>query len=307
MSTHQGRAPATAHLLRTLLAEHQPYRRQWRRHVQRAAGSAVHQRAVAMVLAEYLWDCGEVEESDSQLPRRLKDPVARALSGRALSRRTLEWFIEAFEISEAHQRQLWDRLREDQELPPGAAPDLPADHGPVPSSHFRTRALDDRHVIGPDGLPREHLTVQVIEALEPLSRYTYRFDTNAASIEVLRGGLAGQVYDDPAPGVFAVDIHFPYELSPGETTTLEYRTIFRYQSPPPPEIRRGIGVPVPSVALEVEFHPDRLPARVWWAAWESVDGGPVSREPATLRADHSVHRFATGLEHTLIGFTWEWP
>lgn len=304
MSTSSGRPNALGAglLLRTLLAEYEPYRRQWRRHVLRGSAPAVHQGAVAMVIAEYLWDIGEVEEADERLPRRLKDPVGRALSGRVLSRRTLEWFIQAFEFTEAHQAQLWEQMRADREDP---GPPVSEGYRPLPTSHYTTRALNEQHLVGRDGIPLRHLTVQVIEAIEPISYYTYRFDTSAASIEVARGGRAGRVHPLDG-GLFAVDIHFPRELGPGESTTLEYHTVFRYETPPPTVFRRGVSRKVDSVALEVQFHPDRIPARVEFARWEDLDADPVQVDPVQLRPDNAAHRFLTDVEDTVVGFAWHW-
>lgn len=304
MSTSAERpsAPGTGLLLRTLLAEYEPYRRQWRRHVLRGGNEAVHRGAVAMVIAEYLWDNGEADEADERLPRRLKDPVGRALTGRVISRRTLEWFIQAFGFTESHQTQLWEQMRADREEP---SPLHTKAYRPLPTSHYITRALNEHHVIGRDGLPLRHTTIQVIEAIESISYYTYQFDTSAASIEVARGGRAGRVHP-LGDGLFAVDIHFARELTPGESTTLEYHTVFRYDDAPPTVFRRGISRRVGLVALEVQFHPDRLPAEVGYARWEGLEDDPVSVEPVVLRPDHSVHRALTDVEATVVGFTWRW-
>lgn len=295
-------APGTGLLLRTLLADYEPYRRQWRRHVLRGGAVPIHQGAVAMVIAEYLWDTGEADEGDERLPRRLKDPVGRALSGRVLSRRTLEWFILAFEFTEAHQAHLWDQMRADREEP---GPPVATAYRPLPTSHYVTRALNEYHLIGRDGIPLRHVTTQVIEAVEPISYHTYRFDTSAASIEVMRGGRAGRMHQLDV-GLFAVDIHFPRELAPGESTTLEYQTVFRYDDPPPTVFRRGISRRVGSLALEVQFHQDRLPASVEFGRWQELDASPVETEPVVLRPDHAAHTFLTDVEKTIVGFAWRW-
>lgn len=100
LSTSRGpdalRALASGQRIHTLLRDDPTYRRQWERHAVHHRGSAVHQGAVALVLAQHLWDTGQAPDSDRQLPRRLKDLVSRALSGRVLSARTLELFIDAF-------------------------------------------------------------------------------------------------------------------------------------------------------------------------------------------------------------------
>ncbi|MGC1208805.1 MAG: hypothetical protein WA880_12700 [Ornithinimicrobium sp.] len=70
-------------------------------------GHGIHQGALARVLAEYQWRIGEEPPSNTDLPRRLKDTVSRALSGKTLSRRALTLFISAFEIDDATAKELW--------------------------------------------------------------------------------------------------------------------------------------------------------------------------------------------------------
>jgi hypothetical protein len=81
---------STAARLVELLTGHVPYRRRWQEHpaAHRHRGPEIHQGVVCQVIAEYLWDNGEELEDDHELPRRLKDPVSRALSGKILSPRT---------------------------------------------------------------------------------------------------------------------------------------------------------------------------------------------------------------------------
>lgn len=114
-SPSQGRVSARAeltarqaHQLRTLLRHDPRLRRIWMRHVRRHRSQDIHQAAVAHVLAVYLWDIGEVSERDQQLPRRLKDCVARALTGRCLGPRVLQLFIDAFGMDDATVALLLD-------------------------------------------------------------------------------------------------------------------------------------------------------------------------------------------------------
>ena len=58
--------------------------------------------------------------------------------------------------------------------------------------------------------------------------------------------------------------------------------------------------------MRVEFHPDMLPAAVWWAVWDGVDGDLVDREPVPLGGQHEVHRFLRSVEKTVVGFRWSW-
>ena len=98
-------ARAASELLRQLLSEDPRYRKVWERHSVRS-GPQVSEAAVCRALASHLWDAGERPESDHTLPRRLRDLVSRALSGRVLTRRTVMWFVEAFAMRAADRDQL---------------------------------------------------------------------------------------------------------------------------------------------------------------------------------------------------------
>lgn len=96
----------TVDMLCSLLRDDLELRTRWSQYAP-DTGHGIHQGALARVLAEHLWRCGAEPVSDIDLPRRLKDTVSRALSGRTLSRRALTLFIEAFEMDEATAKQLW--------------------------------------------------------------------------------------------------------------------------------------------------------------------------------------------------------
>jgi hypothetical protein len=100
----------TVELLCRVLREDPHVRAQWQRHVS-SSGRGIHQAAIAMVLAEHQWATGEVSREHTQLPRRLKDTVSRALSGRTLSRRVLHLFIDAFAMDHDTATALWERWR----------------------------------------------------------------------------------------------------------------------------------------------------------------------------------------------------
>lgn len=115
MSPHHDPAvPLAVHeaeLLHQILLEDPRRRRVWRPHVRRqSAGAAtLHQAAVAQVLAHWLWEAGEVSETDTGLPRRLKDSVSRALRGRVrLPVLLKEALIGAFDLDEQTADALWD-------------------------------------------------------------------------------------------------------------------------------------------------------------------------------------------------------
>ena len=159
------------------------------------------------------------------LPRKLKDRVTRSLSGKALTPETLNWFIEAFSMLRADRERLWALLEDSEQIRviTGEVPIVSADLG---SPKHETSLLHEFHSIGPDGLSYGHRTVQVTRSLvDGLAGYPYRFDTNAVTVEVLRGGRVGPLYKI-ADTLYAVDILFTRPLQVGETASMEYRTTF---------------------------------------------------------------------------------
>lgn len=105
--------PRTAAVLTEILLGDLRCRRKWLRHTQRLGGRQPNQAGVAWVLALTLWDRGEIPESRRTLPRSLKDRVSRALSGRLVSAGTLALFVDAFELTEEQERQLYAAWSED--------------------------------------------------------------------------------------------------------------------------------------------------------------------------------------------------
>lgn len=67
----------------------------------RRTSEGINNAAVARVIAEYLWESGLRPDTDTELPRKLRDRVGRALSGTSLSVETLNWFIDAFQLEPA--------------------------------------------------------------------------------------------------------------------------------------------------------------------------------------------------------------
>ena len=302
---------ATSARLVELLTEYAPYRRRWQEHPKAQhlhPGGEIHQGAVCELIAEYLWDSGEVPEDDRDLPRRLKDIVSRALSGKVLAPRTLTNFINAFHISDLHAAELWalrsggDPARLSIVRPSSSLPERPGS-----ALSFQTISLHDLHVVGADGLPVQHRSVHVIRALDELDRYPYWFDTDAAVVEVLRGGIAGPMYRTPEPGVFGVDIILTRPLSAGETASLEYCTTLHYTTPPPREYRRATRRRVANVEIHVQFSQMLLPTRVCLATWDNLhDTHPATEHEVALEPDGSVHTYLDDLEG-IVGFRWDFP
>jgi hypothetical protein len=172
--------------------------------------------------------------------------------------------------------------------------------------------LREYHYLGPDGLPAVHRTDQIIEAtVDGLDRIPYTADTAMLTVDVQNGGIPSPLYQIRASDgniYYALDILLDRPLLRGDTAVLNYTTTFSYAEPPPTEVRRGFRRKVDSYMLWVRFHPDMVPTSVWWAEWDGVTGGKLTRrEPVELGPELETHRFLQGgAAQAVVGFCWEW-
>ena len=309
---------AAASYLRAILAQQGPYRRLWEKHVVRARSDQINQLAVAEVLARYLWSHPRVAGDEDVLPRQLKDTVARALSGALLSQPTLTLFIEAFGISDGEAdrlRRLWEGsgrisvLSGQRAVRASTEVDLRAALGP---RRHQTVSLHDYVSVGADGRVNRTRTLQVIEAIvDGLDSIPYLYDTSALTLEVGQGcgDVSGEL-QQISKDVYATTIPLARELAAGETISLEYVTTYRYpgnlDDPHEREFRRAVMRRLENFDMRVEFHQDMLPARIWWAVWDGVDGPILEREPASLGGQYEVQRYLRSVEKTVVGFRWSW-
>ena len=264
---------------------------------------------MAQVIANFLYDNGH-PDTDIELPRQLKDKVSRALTGKALTAETLDWFVQAFRISPHDSQRLYDLYDGHIELMEilGTLPPPDSDGGIRQPDH-RTTLLFEHHYVGRDGLPVHHHSQQTIYSLvEGLANYQYRIDTAEAEVRVKRGGHAGDIYPI-GHGYYALDITFPRPLGFGESQYLDYWTNFRYSAAPPLEFRRATHQRVEHLDMRVEFHREKLPSRLWWAEWSNyldINRDIVQRKEITLDNERSAHKYLDAIEHTVVGFHWIW-
>ncbi|MDG4816535.1 hypothetical protein O7628_13615 [Micromonospora sp. WMMD956] len=304
-------AAAAGLLLRHLLTEEARYRRLWQAHVRAGGPDQISTAAVAKVLSLHLWEAGERSEQDRALPRTIRDRVRRALSGEVISAETMQWFVDAFEMTDVHADRLWGALR---------AGGLPLDAGivrtlgghrhetlPLPQLH-RTLSVFERHLIGPAGVPVEHHAVHVIAALrDGVDRYAHVTRDSAVEVEVLAGGEVGESYPY-GDGLQVVEVLLNRTLNTGDIANLEYRTVLPTDaSPEHAEVRRIAHGRTERVHLRIDFDRSRVPPTVWWVAWNSVEGGDeVLCEPMELDERNSAQRFVTYLEEAAVGYRWAW-
>jgi hypothetical protein len=306
-------AAAASSYLYDLLTRPGRYRTQWRGLLVPGGGAV---GAIADVIAGHLADNGSPD--GDQDPVRLRARVSRALAGNSpdtvLSSMTLNWFVDAFELAADDA----DRLRylhagsSSIRYVRGDAQETNLPLFDAPPARHRTVDLREYHFLGPDGLPAQHRTDQIIEATEDgLDRYTYMVDTNMLTLDVQTGGIPGLPYQLRARDgnvYHSIDILLDRTLAFGGTAVLNYTTTFRYDEPPPTEVRRAFRRKVDKFLLWVRFHPDMVPSRLWWAEWNGITNSAIThREAVALNAANEAHRFLEGgVEHAVIGFYWEW-
>jgi hypothetical protein len=312
-----GRRAASAYL-HELLERPGGYRRLWEQHVVRARSGEITQLAVAEVLARRLWSYPRVSGDVDVLPHQLKDTVSRALSGRLLSRSTLSLFIDAFGFSDAEASRLW-RLWEGsgtisvlsgpRAMTPRNERELVSALGP---RRHQTLSMHDHVTVGAAGVLSRTRTLQVIEAIAGgLDRIPYVYDTKALTLEVGQGctDLTGDLYQ-VGEDLFVTNIMLARTLDAGETSTLEYWTTYQYPGNPDDpgerEYRRSVVGRMENFDMRVEFHPSKLPASIWWATWDGMEGEVIEHEAVALDAQHSVHRYLRFIEKTVAGFYWTW-
>jgi len=285
--------------LRMLLLRPGEYRNRWE---QRAGADRYH--AVARVL----------EHAGDRLLGRtptleLTEVARRALDGVELSPPVADAFVDGFGLTARHAQRLRDLLRGSPTVRVISGHTLPPPEryqaGPL---RHETLSLHELHILGPDGKPAEHETIQVIKATEDdVDSVPYRFDTDELMVEVIRGGRVGDRPYRVTDSIFGVDIVLHRPLAAGETALMQYRSTFFYKSPPPPEFRRGILRSTRDLTMWVKFHRDRVPARVFRARWDRLDlARVIERTPVELDGELSVHHRFGSVEKAVVGFYWEW-
>jgi hypothetical protein len=304
-----GTQVAAAHL-RRLLTSVSDYRRQWMRYTRRMRTSEINYAAVSQVVALYLWDRGVREESERDLPRKLRDRIRQALRGELLSHETLTWLIEAFGMDESDTHAVWDAFAGGSMVDlsgEGIAFTLSALPVPIitPQRH-QTSALFSRYYIGADQTLNRIETSHIIVALEDgVDTFAYSPRNTVTDVTVITGGdFVG--FHESTPGFVGVEIRLDRPLLSGQHASLQYFTAHRPTLEPCTELRRAARRRIDNVDMRVIFE-DVCPARAWWCAWDAYDGGnPVHRTPVEVSDQLELHQFVPYIEQTVVGFRWEW-
>jgi hypothetical protein len=237
----------------------------------------------------------------------LVNVVRGALDGTSLCPDTLERFIEPFDLGPRHATRLREVFNGSDCVRVIVGSELADLHRQIGPPRHDTLALHEMHTLGPDGLPAEHQTIQAIKStVDSLDTYPYRFDTDQLVVEVVRGGRVGDIYR-VTESLYGVDIVLDRPLARGETALMHYRTTFAYRTAPPPEFRRGVLGTMRDVTLWVQFHPDRLPARVWLGRWDRLDHATILEQHLVeMDGDFSVQVRYDEVEDAIVGFYWAW-
>ncbi len=309
---------AAAEYLRQLLLKPGRYREAWQRRVAKPRDDVINQMAVAEIIVDHLRSVPGRPGDTAMMSYQLRDTVSGALSGSQLSMQTLDLIIDAFGFSEdeaGRLRRLWagsatiSVMSGTHAVPVRAEQEVDAVIGP---RLHHTLSLHDHIWVTQDRRIDRARTLQVIEAnAQGVDRIPFLCDNNVLTLEVGQGckELNGAVRKI-GPDVFATEILLSRTLDLGETLTLEYWLSYRYPGDPTDpaerEYRRAVMRRVDNLDMRIEFHPDRLPAQVWWAHWDGIEGDVLGQEQVSLDSQNSAHRFLRSLDRTVVGFHWRW-
>jgi len=306
---------AAADYLRQLLLKPGVYRRSWEQYVVRARPQAINQLAVAEVLARHLAATGG--HAGPVQPHQLKDTVSRALSGQLLSRPALGMFIDAFGFTADEADRLWRLwsgaatirvLSGSRAVPMQAEQELLLALGP---RRHQSVTRHDHVYVDAEGRLGTVNSLQVIEAtVAGVDRIPFLYDTSALTLDLGEGcaGIASDLRQIGAD-LYATEILLARTLGLGETLTLKYITTFAAGDPQDRfnrEYRRAVVGQLENFDLRIQFHPDKLPAELWWATWEAVDGAVVHQQLVVLDSQHAAERYLRTVQRAVVGFYWRW-
>jgi hypothetical protein len=305
--TGMSRAAETSGHLRQLLLTRLEYRRLWQEQAERCRSGSISKAGVARVIALHLWRVGERADSETALPRNLKDRIRRALEGDAITPQTLTWFIEAFNMDTRDEQTLWATLAMDHEMPHGISYTTVSDRRLALRQRHRTVALFERYAIGADRSFAVRRTMQTIMALEDeVDVYPLEHEPTTEPVQVIYGGSVGKRYAY-ADGRRMDAIVLDRPLKRGQTVSMEYTISYRPGEYCTTELRRPARGRSENIDIAVTFHETALPHAVHWVVWpDQLVGPPVSEEPASLDGRNSARRFVPFIEETTVGFRWEW-
>ncbi|MEC3978164.1 hypothetical protein [Amycolatopsis sp. H20-H5] len=301
---------AASEQLRRLLGSDLDYRRRWLVHAQRMRTTEINYAAVSQVVALYLWDQGLKSDTDTDLPRKLRDRIRQALRGELLTYETLTWITQAFGFAREDASQVWDAFAGK------SATDLDGDGiaftlrtPPIPlikPQQLQTTALFARYYVNRNRALAKIETSHIVVALEDgVDTYAYSPRATASEVDVIAGGKFVRFHDS-APGFTGVEIKLDRPLRKGQQTSLQYSTLHNESKKPCTHLRRATRKRMENIDMRVIFE-DVYPVKAWWSTWDAYDeGNIVSDVPAKLENGSELHQFISYAEQAVAGFRWDW-
>lgn len=298
----QDRSAQTGAYLRMLLARPGEPRTAWAKYAPDARAGEIDVTAVCEVLRRNGPD--DVAARD---PDDLTAAVRSALDGTAVQPGLVDAFVQAFDLGSRNAVRLHDLLNGSDSIRVITSASIARLYRDSDAPRPDTLALHEMHTLGPDGLPAEHQTIQVIKStVDELVAYPCRFDTDELVFEVVRGGRVGDTYR-VTDSFYGVDLNLDRPLARGETALIHYRTTFHYRDQPPLEFRRGVRGTMRDVTMWLRFHPNRLPAAVWLGRWDRLDDASlIESQRLELDGEYSVQARYESVSDAIVGFTWSW-
>jgi hypothetical protein len=171
--------------------------------------------------------------------------------------------------------------------------------------------VKDRQVIGPDRREVEMHCTGIVQALEDgVDRFLAiqladPTDLGVGTIEAEAPCRLGRVRSDDTTGFLVAEILFDRMLRAGETALVDYRIGMQAGADSEVCDRRFLR-PVGDYVLQIDFHPDAVPARCYEFA------RPTLQEPETALNDlwvgttASTHIHVRNAKPGIYGVRWEW-
>ncbi len=304
---HSSPMKQASRMLCEFLLSRSEYRRLWQEQAERRRSGGVSQAGVARVIALHLWGSGERSDSETTLPRDLKDRVRRALAGESLTPETLNWFIRAFGMDQRDEHSLWAAYAGDRDQSAGISYTITSSRELALRQRHRTIALFERYTVSAERKLAERRTLHTITALEDgIDTYPFNHEPAIERIEVVYGGTLGRRYIH-GDGLHTDAIVLDRKLGKGDSASLEYRSFYPRNGYDATEVRRPAHGRSDNIDIALQFPESARPQRISWAVWpDHHEGEPVDEEPVSLNAEGRVRRFVRFIEETVVGFRWEW-
>ncbi|MGV9298143.1 hypothetical protein [Amycolatopsis sp. NPDC003676] len=291
---------ATGHLLRKILSEHPGCREQWQIYTERTT-DALNQAAVAKVIEKYLWNKQSLPGDKDA--RAFKDLVSRAVSGTTLSTSTLLLFIRAFNLAQTDQDRLWALYTYARDPECEITHTLRLRRETLRKQRHRTVNLVERYTVNSAGQLMTRHTTHTIRATEDgVDVYLFNHEPQATKVEVVYGGRTGRSHEYGG-GLRSIEIELDHPLSNGESTSLDYYTLFDETGVQINEVRRTAFARVENIDMAVEFT-GSPPDAAWWCVWTDQLEGTTVEERVVDVARGSIRQFTSSIEETVVGFRW---